>query len=44
MFGFPIVSGGSARARARMSAVIEGEHIDRAVAGFDKVGKELGLL
>jgi hypothetical protein len=28
----------------RVSAVIEEERIDRAGAGFDKVGKELGLL
>ena len=30
--------------RVQMSAAIEEEHMDRALAAFEKVGKELGLL
>ena len=43
-FGFPVVPEGTARIRVQMSAAIEEEHIDRALAAFEKVGKELGLL
>ena len=43
-FGFPVVPEGTARVRVQMSAAIEEEHIDRALAAFEKVGKELGLL
>ncbi len=43
-FGFPVVPEGTARVRVQMSAAIEEEHIDRALAAFEKVGKELGLI
>ena len=43
-FGFPVVPEGTARIRVQMSAAIEEEHIERALAAFEKVGKELGLL
>ncbi len=42
--GLPVVPEGSARVRVQISAAIEEKHIDRALAAFDKVGKELGLL
>ena len=35
---------GRARVRVQMSAAIEPEHIDRALAAFEKVGRELGLI
>jgi len=43
-FGFPVVPEGTARVRVQMSAAIEEEHIDRALAAFEQVGKELGLI
>jgi glycine C-acetyltransferase len=42
-FSFPVVPRGQARIRTQMSAAHEPEHIDRAVAAFAKVGKELGV-
>jgi glycine C-acetyltransferase len=43
-FGYPVVPEGTARIRVQMSAAIEEEHVDRALAAFEKVGKELKLL
>ncbi|MCK5893767.1 MAG: glycine C-acetyltransferase [Endozoicomonadaceae bacterium] len=43
-FSFPVVPDGSARIRTQMSAAHEREHIDKAVAVFAKVGRELGLI
>ncbi|HXF77903.1 MAG TPA: glycine C-acetyltransferase [Usitatibacter sp.] len=43
-FSFPVVPKGQARIRTQMSAAHEPEHIDRAVAAFAKVGKELGVI
>ncbi len=43
-FGFPVVPEGTARVRVQMSAAIEPEHIERALAAFEKVGRELGLI
>ncbi|HLW38383.1 MAG TPA: glycine C-acetyltransferase [Candidatus Eremiobacteraceae bacterium] len=43
-FGFPVVPEGSARIRVQMSAALEREHLDKALAAFEKVGTELGLL
>ena len=43
-FGYPVVPEGTARVRVQMSAAIEDEHIERALAAFEKVGKELGLI
>ncbi len=43
-FFFPVVAKGQARIRVQLSAAHEKEHLDRAVAAFTKVGKELGVL
>jgi glycine C-acetyltransferase len=43
-FGYPVVPEGTARVRVQMSAALEPEHIDRAVAAFEKVGHDAGLL
>jgi len=43
-FSFPVVPKGQARIRTQMSAAHEKEHIDRAVAAFAKVGRELGVI
>jgi len=43
-FSFPVVPKGQARIRTQMSAAHEPDHIDRAVAAFAKVGKELGVI
>ena len=38
-FGFPIVPEGTARVRVQMSAALEPEHLERALAAFVKVGR-----
>lgn len=43
-FSFPVVPKGQARIRTQMSAAHEPEHIDRAIAAFEKVGKRLGVI
>jgi glycine C-acetyltransferase len=43
-FGYPVVPEGAARVRVQMSAALEPEHLDRALAAFEKVGREAGLL
>ena len=43
-FGYPVVPEGTARVRVQMSAAIEPEHIERALAAFEKVGRELDLI
>ena len=43
-FSFPVVPKGQARIRAQMSAAHRPEHIDRAVAAFEKVGREMGVI
>ncbi len=43
-FGFPVVPEGTARVRVQMSAAIEPEHMERALAAFEKVGRELELI
>ena len=43
-FFFPVVAKGQARIRTQMSAAHTREHLDRAIAAFTKVGKELGVL
>lgn len=43
-FFFPVVPKGLARIRTQMSAAHTPEQIDRAVAAFTKVGKELGVV
>ena len=42
-FGFPVVPEGTARVRVQMSAAIEPEHVEQALAAFEKVGRELEL-
>lgn len=43
-FFFPVVPKGKARIRTQMSAGHSFEHIDKAVAAFTKVGRELGVI
>lgn len=43
-FSFPVVPHGKARIRTQMSAGHEKEHLDKAIAAFAKVGKELGII
>jgi glycine C-acetyltransferase len=43
-FFFPVVPKGLARIRVQLSAGHEMEHLDRAIAAFTKVGKDLGVL
>ena len=43
-FYYPVVPKDLARIRVQISAGHEKEHLDRAIAAFTKVGKELGLL
>jgi glycine C-acetyltransferase len=42
-FFFPVVAKGQARIRVQLSAAHEKEHLDKAIAAFTKVGKELGV-
>lgn len=43
-FFFPVVAKGQARIRVQLSAAHEQKHLDKAIAGFTKVGKELAVL
>jgi glycine C-acetyltransferase len=43
-FFYPVVAKGLARIRVQLSAAHEREHLDKAIAAFTKVGKELGVL
>jgi glycine C-acetyltransferase len=43
-FFFPVVPKEKARIRVQLSAAHEKEHLDKAIAAFIKVGKELGVL
>jgi glycine C-acetyltransferase len=43
-FSYPVVPQGQARIRTQMSAAHEPQHIERAVAAFAKVGRELGVI
>jgi len=43
-FSFPVVPRDQARIRVQLSAAHEPAHVDRAVAAFTKVGRELGVL
>ncbi len=43
-FFFPVVAKGQARIRVQLSAAHEQQHLDKAIAAFTKVGKELGVL
>ena len=43
-FFYPVVPKGQARIRVQLSAAHEKEHIDKALAAFAKIGKELGVI
>lgn len=43
-FFFPVVAKGQARIRVQLSAAHTREHLDKAIAAFTKVGKELGVI
>jgi glycine C-acetyltransferase len=43
-FFFPVVAKGKARIRVQLSAGHDRQHLDKAIAAFTKVGKELGVL
>ncbi len=43
-FFYPVVPKGKARIRVQLSASHEKEHLDRAIAAFEKVGKKHGLI
>jgi len=43
-FSFPVVPRGQARIRVQISAAHERDHLDKAIAAFAKVGKQLGVL
>lgn len=43
-FFYPVVPKGKARIRVQLSAAHDPEHIDKAIAAFTKVGKELGVI
>ena len=43
-FFFPVVPQGQARIRAQISAAHTREHLDRAIAAFIKIGRELSVL
>lgn len=43
-FYYPVVPKGQARIRVQISAAHETEHLDKAIAAFTKVGKEMGIL
>ena len=43
-FFYPVVPKGKARIRVQISAAHEQKHLEKAVAAFTKVGKELGVI
>jgi glycine C-acetyltransferase len=43
-FFYPVVAKGQARIRVQLSAAHEKEHLDKALAAFEKVGRELGVI
>lgn len=43
-FFYPVVPKGKARIRVQVSAAHTREHLDKAIAAFEKVGRELGVL
>jgi len=43
-FFFPVVAKGQARIRVQLSAAHEMHHLDKAIAAFTKVGRELGVI
>ncbi len=43
-FSYPVVPQGQARIRTQMSAALSTEHLDKAIAAFSKVGKQLQVI
>jgi glycine C-acetyltransferase len=43
-FGYPVVPEGTARIRVQMSAALDQQELDKALAAFDRVGMHLGIL
>jgi len=43
-FGFPVVAEGAARIRVQISTALTHADMDRALAAFDRVGRELGVI
>src|SRR5215510_2995302 len=43
-FFFPVVPKGQARIRVQLSAAHDQKHLEKAIAGFTKIGKQLGVL
>jgi glycine C-acetyltransferase len=43
-FFFPVVPKEKARIRVQLSAAHSKEHLDKAIASFIKIGKELGVI
>ena len=43
-FFFPVVAKGKARIRVQLSAAHEREHLDKAIAAFVKIGKEMRVI
>ena len=43
-FSYPVVPQGQARIRIQVSAAHTDEQIDRAIAAFTEVGKQLGVI
>jgi glycine C-acetyltransferase len=43
-FFYPVVAKGLARIRVQLSAAHDQHHLDKAIAAFSKIGKELGVL
>ena len=43
-FFFPVVAKGQARIRVQLSAAHQQQHLDKAIAAFTKVGKELEVI
>lgn len=43
-FFYPVVAKGLARIRVQLSAAHDQQHLDKAIAAFTKIGKELGVL
>jgi glycine C-acetyltransferase len=43
-FFYPVVAKGNARIRVQLSAGHEQHHLDKAIAAFTKVGREMGVV